>query len=87
MGSHMSFPCSDIAMDKFDRKALIFKTRLLCWKRFRYDVFSLWNQFLEQLNKFFYFMNSFDTTVKIKFAMSVANEDALEFLDLSLHIN
>ena len=32
-------------------------------------------------------MNSIDTTGKIKFTMSVANESVLEFLDFSLHIN
>ena len=32
-------------------------------------------------------MNSIGTTGKIEFAMSVANESVLEFLDLSLHIN
>ena len=31
-------------------------------------------------------MNNTDTTGKIKFTMSVANEPVLEFLDLSLHI-
>ena len=36
--------------------------------------------------KFFEFMNNVDTTGKIKFTMSVANESVLEFLDLSLHI-
>ena len=32
-------------------------------------------------------MNSIDTSGKIKFAMSAANQSTLEFLDLSLHIN
>ena len=32
-------------------------------------------------------MNNVDTTGKIKFTMSVANELILEFLDLSLHID
>ena len=40
------------------------------------------------LNKFFAFMNSIDTSGKVKFTMSIANNDSvLEFLDLSLHIN
>ena len=59
----------------------------MCWKRFRYDVFVLWNQSLEEFNKFFDFMNSIDTSGKIKFTMSVADQSTLEFLDLSLHIN
>ena len=32
-------------------------------------------------------MNNVDTTDKIKFTMSIANESVLEFLDLSLHID
>ena len=37
--------------------------------------------------KFFDFMNSIDTSGKIKFTMSVAKDSVLEFLHLSLHIN
>ena len=87
MGPYMSCSYSDIAMYYFDLKALNYKVGLLCWKRFRYDVFVLWNQSLEEFNKFFDFMNSIDTSGKIKFAMSVADQSTLEFLDLSLHIN
>ena len=42
---------------------------------------------LEELNKFFDFMNNIDTSGKIEFTMSVANQSTLEFLDLRLHIN
>ena len=87
MGPHMSCSYSDIAMYKFDLKALNYKAGLLCWKRFRDDVFVLWNQSLEELNKFFDFMNNINTSGKIKFTMSVANQSTLEILDLSLHIN
>ena len=86
MGSHMSCSYSDIAMYKFDLKALNYKAGLLCWKRFRDDVFVLWSQSLEELNKFFDFMNSIDTSGKIKFTISVANQSTLEFLNLRLHI-
>ena len=56
-------------------------------KRFR-DIFSVWNNSLQELHKFFEFMNSIDTSGKIKFTMSIANNNSiLEFLDLSLHIN
>ena len=42
----------------------------------------------KELHNFFEFTNSIDTSGKIKFTMSIANNDsALEFLDLSLHIN
>ena len=87
MGPHMSCSYSDIAMCKFHLKALNYKSGLVCWKRFRDDVFALWNQSIEELNKFFDFINSCDTSRKIKFAMPVANESVLGFLDPSLHIN
>ena len=45
MGPHISCSYSDIAMYKFDLKALNYKAGLLCWKRFRDDVFVLWNQY------------------------------------------
>ena len=65
MGPHM--PCSYryITMCKFDLKALNWKTVLLCWKRFRDDVFVSWNQSLEELNRFFDFMNSIDILVRL----------------------
>ena len=86
MGPHMSSCYSDIAMYKFDFKALNYKADLLCGKRFRDDVFVLWNQSFEESNKFFDFTNSIDISGKIKFILSVANGSVLEFLDLSLHI-
>ena len=87
MGPHMRCSYSDIALYNFDLKALNYKAGWLCWERFRGDVFVLWNHSLEELNKFFDFMNSIDTSGKIKFTMSVATQSTLEFLDLSLHIN
>ena len=87
MGPHMSCSYSDIAMYKFDCKALEYRPKILCWKRFRDDIFSIWNHSLQELNEFFEFMNNVDTTGKIKFTMSVANGSILEFLDLRLHIN
>ena len=73
-------------MYRFDIKALNYRPGVQCWKRFRDDIFCLWNHSLEELQKFFEFMNNVDITGKIKFTMSVANESVLEFLDLSLHI-
>ena len=87
MGPNKSSSYSDISLYKFDLKALNYKTGSLCWKRFRDDVFVLWNVSFEELNKLSDFMNSIDTPGKIQFTMSVANEYVLEFLDLSLHIN
>ena len=87
MGPHMSCSYSDIAMYTFDIKALNYRPGVQCWKRFRDDIFCLWNHSLEELQKFFEFMNNVDTTGRIKFTMSVANESVLEFLDLRLHID
>ena len=76
---------SDIA--RFNLKALSYTPKVLCWKRFRDDIFAAWNHSLQELHKFFEFMNSIDTSGKIKFTMSKANNDTiLEFLDLYLHI-
>lgn len=49
--------------------------------------FVLWNQSLEESDKFFDFMKGIDTSGEIKFTMSVAKDSVLEFLDLNLHIN
>ena len=57
-------------------------------KKFRDDIFAVWNHFLQELRKFFELMNSIDTSDKIKFTMFTANEDfVLEFLYISLHTN
>ena len=42
---------------------------------------------MEELNNFLDIMNSIDTTRKIKFTVTAANESVLEFLDLGWHIN
>ena len=84
----MSLFYGDIAMYRFDLKALSYTPKVLCWKRFRDDIFVVWNHSLQVLHKFSEFMNSIDVSGKIKIAMSVANRNStLEFLDLSLHIN
>ena len=78
--------CS-IAMYRFDLKALTYTPKVL-WKRFRDDIFAVWNHSLQELHKFFGFMNSIDTSGKTKFTISIANNNSvLEVLDLSLHIN
>ena len=50
MDPYTSCSYSDITIYKFDVKALNYKTCLFCWKRYRDDVFVLWNQSLEELN-------------------------------------
>ena len=84
---YMSCSYSDIPMYRLETKALNYRPGVQCWKRFRDDMFCLWNHSLEELQKFFEFMNNVDTAGKIKFTMSIANELELELLDLSLHID
>ena len=54
MGPHMSCSYSDIAMYRFDLKALSHTPKLLCWKRFRDDIFAVWitlqKNFIHSLN-------------------------------------
>ena len=73
----MSCSYSNIAMHTFNLKALNHKPALLSWKRFRDDIFMLWNQSLEEMNNFFDCRNRIDTNGKIKLTMSVANEYVL----------
>ena len=42
MGPHMSCSYSDIAMYRFDLKALSYTPKLVCWKRFKDDIFAVW---------------------------------------------
>ena len=53
MGPHMSSSYSDIAVYRFDLKALSYTPMVLCWKRFRDDIFAVWNHSLQELHKFF----------------------------------
>ena len=92
MKPHMPCPYSDIAMYRFELKALSYSPTLLCWKGLKDDIFVVWKQSQQELHKFFEFMNRIDTPGKIKFTAiiykSIANNDSgLECLSLSLHIN
>ena len=82
-GPHMSCSYSDIAIENFDKKALEYSPPVLCWKRFRDDVFIVWPHSLDERKTFFLFMNTVDQTKKFQFTMEIA-EDSLEFLDLKL---
>ena len=84
----MSSSYSDIALYRFDMKSLSYTPKVLHCKRFRDDIFAVWNHSLQELPKFFEFMNSINTSGKVKFTIFTANNDfVLEFLDLSLHVN
>ena len=60
-----------------------FNPPVICWKRFRDDIFVVWPHTLEELQVFFNYMNNIDQSKKIQFTMEVA-KDSLEFLDLKL---
>ena len=79
----MSCSYSDIAIQYFDIKALEFNPPVICWKRFRDDIFVVWPHTLKELQVFFNYMNNIDQSKKIQFTMEVA-KDSLEFLDLKL---
>ena len=80
---YMSCSYSDIAIQYFDIKALEFNPPVICWKRFRDDIFVVWSHTVEELQAFFNYMNNIDQSKKIPFTMEVA-KDSLEFLDLKL---
>ena len=84
-GPHMSCSYSDIAIQYFDIKALEFNPPVICWERFRDDIFVVWPHTLEELQVFFNYMNNIDQSKKIQFTMEIAN-DSLEFLDLNLSL-
>ena len=85
-GPHMSCSYSDIAMYKYDCKAISHNPSVSCWNRFRDDVFAVWNHSRNELDEFLVYLNGIDPTNKIKFTMSVADHSGLEFLDLKLSL-
>ena len=63
-GPHMSCSYSDIAKYSYDLKTLSYVPAVKCWKRFPDDVFVLWEHSRDDLDKFFNFMNSIDSSKK-----------------------
>ena len=82
----MSCSYADIAMAKYDSLANKYHLRPRIWKRFRDDVFTVWEHGIDTLSSFLDYLNTMDKTGKIKFTMEVANDNGLEFLDLRLKI-
>ena len=81
----MSCSYADIAMADFYREALEYHLSPTTWKRFRDNVFVLWPHGRESLVLFLEYINTFDPTKKIRFAMEVAEPgNCLEFLALKL---
>ena len=85
-GPHMSCSYNDIAMAYFDNRAGNYTLKLTTWKCFRDDVFSVWTHNINTIPAFLD-LNSIDSTGKIKFAMQIADENGLAFLDLKLKMN
>ena len=86
-GPHMSCSYADIAMAKYDSLANNFHLKPSVWKRFRDDIFVLWEHGTASLFSFLDYLNTMDKTGKIKFTMEIAGDTGLEFLDLKLRIN
>ena len=84
---HMSCSYADIAMAKYDFFANKFYLKPSVWKRFRDDVFVLWEHGTTSLSSFLDYFNTMDKTGKIKFTMEIAGDTGLKFLDLKLKIN
>ena len=83
---HMSCSYADIAMAKYDFLANQFHLKPKIWKRFKDDIFTLWEHGVDTLPSFFDYLNGVDTTGKIKFTKEIASENGLQFLDLKLKI-
>ena len=64
-GPHMFCSYGDIATYAYGLRALSYVPAVKCWKCFRDDMFVLWEHSRDNLDKFFNFMNSIDSSKKI----------------------
>ena len=87
LGAHMSLPYTDIAMAKYNSLANNFHLKPSVWKRFRDDIFVLWEHGTASFFFLLDYLNTMDKTGKIKFTMEIAVDTGLGFLDLKLKIN
>ena len=68
----MSCSYVDIAMAKYDCLANRFHLKPSAWKRFRDDVFVLWEHGTASLSSFLDYLNTLDKTkIKFKFTMEI----------------
>ena len=74
-------------MAKYDSLANSFDLKPSVWKRFRDDIFVLWEHGTGSLFSFLDYLDTMDKTGKIKFTMEIAGGTGLEFFDLKLKIN
>ena len=69
---HMSCSYADIAMAKYDSLANSFHLKPSVWKRFRDDVFVLWEHGTASLSSFLDYLNTLDKTkIKFNFTMEI----------------
>ena len=61
--------------------------KLSVWKRFRDDIYVLWEHGTVSLSSFIDYLNTLDKTGKIKFTMEPVGDTDSEFLELKLKIN
>ena len=72
----------DIAIQYFDVKALDYTPTIICWKRFRDDIFIVWPHSIDELDIFFDYMNKVDPTKKIQFTTEVAKKVKKQFSNI-----
>ena len=81
-GPHMPCFYRDIAIQYFDVKALDYTPTIICWKRFRDDIFIVWLHSIDELDIFFDYMNKVDPTKKIQFTTEVAKKVKKQFSNI-----
>ena len=74
-------------MTKYNSLANNFHLKPSVWKRYRDDIFVLWEHGTASFFSLLDYLNTMDKTGKIKFTMEIASDTGLEFLDLKLKIN
>ena len=85
-GPHMSCFYANITMAKYYSLANNFLLKRNVWKRFRDDIFVLWEYGTACFFFFLDYLNNMDKTGKIKFTMEVAGDTGLGFINLKLKI-
>ena len=81
----MSCSYADTAMAKYNFVANNLNPSV--WKRFRVDIFVLWEHGTAFLLFFLDYLNTMDKTCKIKFTIEIAGATGLDIFDLKLKIN
>ena len=78
-GRHMSCSYSDLAMYSYDLKALSYVPAVKCLKSFCENIFVLLEHSRDDLDKFFNFMNSIDSSKKVQFTISCPTGNSKNF--------